>query len=129
MAQILIMEDDLQTRQLLIKVLKREGFDVRGAPDGSIGINLLREESADIVITDIIMPEKEGIETIMELQRDFSDIKIIVISGGGKIAPEKYFRIVKNFGVQYTFSKPFKIEELLKAINTLSPQIPSQIDI
>ncbi|MGA1868952.1 MAG: response regulator [bacterium] len=129
MAQILIMEDDIQTRQMLIKVLKREGYDVRGAPDGKVGIELLREKSANIVITDLIMPEKEGIETIIELQRDFAHIKIIVISGGGRIGPDNYFRILKNIGIQYTFRKPLKIEELLTAVNTLSHEIPPQIEL
>ena len=92
MALILIIDDDDQIRRVLRKTLERDGYDVADAPNGKEGIRLYRENPADLVITDIIMPEKEGIETIRELRRDFPEVKIIAISGGGRIGPDSYFK-------------------------------------
>ena len=68
------------------------------AENGKIGLKLLRENGADLVITDLVMPEKEGIETIRELRRDFPHVKIIAISEGGAIGPETYLQIAKSMG-------------------------------
>jgi YesN/AraC family two-component response regulator len=83
MANILIIDDDQQILNMLSQILKRAGYGVVEALDGKQGLKLYRENPTDLIITDIIMPEKEGLETIMELQRDFPDVKIIAISGGG----------------------------------------------
>jgi len=90
MAQILIIDDEATIRDLLVKILEREGYKTITAADGKEGIRIFRENPADLIITDLIMPEKEGIETIMELRRDFRDVKVIAMSGGGKIEPETY---------------------------------------
>lgn len=65
------------------------------------------------------MPEKEGIETIMDLKRDFSDVKIIAISGGGRIDPEEYLHMAEKLGAQRTLTKPFELKELLEAVREL----------
>jgi len=119
MARILIIEDDDQTRSMLRQVLEREGYEVVDAPDGREGIRLYRGKPTDLIITDIIMPEKEGIETIMELKRDFPDVKIIAMSGGGRIGPDEYLHVAKKLGAQRTFAKPVEREEMLKAIREL----------
>ena len=77
------------------------------------------EEKIDLVITDLIMPEKEGIETINELRLDFPDIKIIAISGGGNIGADNYLSLAKNLGADMTLSKPFTRDDLTKAVNNL----------
>ncbi len=82
MARILIIDDDLQIREMMEQMLQKEGYETIGASDGQIAMKLCRENPADVVITDIIMPEKEGIETIVELKREFPGIKIIAMSGG-----------------------------------------------
>ena len=119
MARILIIDDDPQILNMLGQTLKREGHEVVKALDGEEGLKLYRENPADLVITDIIMPKKEGIETIMELQRDFPDVKIIAMSGGGINVAGKYLSIAKSLGVQKTFAKPIDRDELLKAISEL----------
>jgi DNA-binding response OmpR family regulator len=106
MARILIIDDDVQILNMLRQTLEREGHAVVDAPDGNEGLRLFRENPTDLIITDLIMPEKEGIETIMELRRDFPDVKIIAISGGGRLDPGQYLSIAKSFGAQYTFTKP-----------------------
>jgi len=119
MAQILIIDDEAMIRDLLIKILEREGYKTMNASNGKEGIKLYRQNQVDLVITDLIMPEKEGIETIMELRRDFRDVKVIAMSGGGKIDPETYLQIAKTIGAIETIAKPFDRKEVLKTVQEL----------
>jgi YesN/AraC family two-component response regulator len=86
---------------------------------GKASMRLFREEAADLVITDIIMPDQEGIETIMELRRDFPEVKIIAISGGGRVRPDEYLHMAKTMGAHLTLLKPFEQQELLSAVQKL----------
>jgi CheY-like chemotaxis protein len=119
MGRILIIDDDVQILNMLRQILEREGYEVVSAINGNEGIRLYREKPTDLIITDLIMPEKDGIETIMELRRDFPDVKIIAISGGGRSHPRPYLNSAKELGAQYAFAKPVKREELLKAVREL----------
>jgi DNA-binding response OmpR family regulator len=119
MARILIIDDEAMMRDLLKRILEREGYETVTASSGNDGIKIHRENPADLIITDLIMPEKEGIETIMELRRDFKDVKIIAMSGGGKIDPETYLHMAKILGAIKTIAKPFDRKELLKTIQEL----------
>ena len=116
MARILIIDDEAAIRNLLIKILEREGYETMAASDGKDGIRLYRENPADLIITDLIMPEKEGIETIMELRLDFQDVKVIAMSGGGRIDGNAYLQIAKTAGAIGTLAKPFDQKEVLKAV-------------
>jgi len=118
-ASILIIEDDDLIRDMLRQLLEREGYAVTTANNGSVGLKLFRQHPAELVITDLIMPEKEGIETIRDLVKDYPDVKIIAISGGGTIAPSEYLSIAERLGVKKTIPKPFKTEEILEAIRQL----------
>ncbi len=106
-------------RKMLRKVFEKEGYEVEDAIDGKHGIKLHRESPADLIITDLIMPEKEGIETIREFKKDYPDVGIIAISGGGRVSSESYLRLAKDMGAKYTFSKPVNNEELLNAARDL----------
>jgi len=119
MARILVIDDDEQVLDMLYESLTREGYDVLRASNGEQGLRLYRQEPVDLIITDIIMPEKEGIETIIELRQDFPDVKIIAMSGGGRIGTKDYLHLAKIFGVQRTFTKPVAREQLLDAIKAL----------
>ncbi|MCP3956154.1 MAG: response regulator [Desulfobacterales bacterium] len=119
MARILIIDDDTHVLSTLRKMLEREGYEVVEASDGKIGLRLYRENPTDLIITDLIMPEKEGLETIMELRRDFPDVKIIAISGGARNNPTTYLSLAENLGAQYIFSKPVNRKEFLKAVQDL----------
>ncbi len=92
------------------------------ACDGKEGIKVSSNSPADLVITDIIMPEKEGIETIIELRQMSPEMKIIAISGGGRIGAETYLNIAKKFGAAFTFAKPIDRKELLDAIQEILRQ-------
>jgi len=119
MGRILLIDDNVQILNMLRQILEPEGYEVVDAINGNEGIRLYREKPTDLIITDLIMPEKGGIETIMELRRDFPDVKIIAISGGGRSHPGPYLKIAKEVGAQYTFAKPVKREELLNAVRAL----------
>ena len=125
MALILVIEDDVEVRQMLRQILERSGYDVEEASDGEEGIRRYREKQADLIITDIIMPKKEGIETITDLKVEFPDVKVIAISGGGRLGPEPYLELAKGFGANRIIMKPFTAEEILEAIQELLEQ-PSE---
>ena len=116
MARILVIDDDVQIRTLLKEILQQEGYEVVDAPDGLEGVRLYREDPADLVITDIIMPEKEGLEIIRELRTDFPEVKIMAISGGGRIGPEPYLQIAQRLGAQSILTKPIGRDELIGAV-------------
>ncbi len=119
MGRIMVVEDDKAVRELLREILKRAGHEVIAARNGKEAIALYQDTPADLVITNILMPEKEGLETIQEMRRDDPDIKIIAISGGGQIGPADYLEIARRFGARRTFSKPFDRKELLAAVDEL----------
>jgi DNA-binding response OmpR family regulator len=120
MARILIIDDDDQVRKMLRLTLNAAGFDVVEAQDGKIAMKLFHQDlTVDLVITDLIMPEKEGIETIIELRRDFPKVPIIAISGGGRIDPNDYLLLAKKLGAQITLEKPFSRKDIINAVNEL----------
>ncbi len=123
MARILIMDDDKQFREMLKIMLKNDGYnDIEEAESGYIGMKLIRKSHFDLVLTDIIMPDKEGIETIMELKKDFPAIKIIAMSGGGKVGPDSYLVMARHLGADKTLAKPFLQSELVNAVRELLGQ-------
>ncbi len=119
MAHILIIDDEHQIRLMLRKLFESEGYKVTVASDGNEGIRRYHENPVDLIITDLIMPEKEGIETIWELKNKYPDVKIIAMSGGGKVKPEGYLHLAEQLGAIQTFSKPIRKEELLVAVKGL----------
>jgi len=117
MASILVIDDEYQIRMMLRKILERDGYQVMDAPNGKVGMKLFQEAPFDLVITDIVMPEKEGVEVIGELVDHFPETKIIVISGGSRNLDANNLLIsAKLLGAHYTLSKPFEREELLNAV-------------
>lgn len=92
------------------------GYEVADAPDGKEGIRLQRANPADLVVVDILMPEKEGIEIIMDLQKDFPDTKIIAISGGGRVAAHYYLEIAKKIGASRILEKPFELKVFMASV-------------
>ncbi|MDY6951804.1 MAG: response regulator [Thermodesulfobacteriota bacterium] len=117
--RVLVIDDDVGIRTMLRRLLEGAGYEVTEAPDGNQGIYLYRQDPVDLVITDIIMPEKEGLETIRELRRDFPKVKIVAISGGGRIRADEYLPMAEKFGADRTLAKPFDPKELLDAVHEL----------
>lgn len=113
---ILIVDDEEQIRFVLRKILEKEGYTVREASNGNEALHTHREKQADLIITDIIMPDKEGLETILELKNEFPDTKIFAMSGGGKNSPEQYLHMARGLGADRVFIKPFNRKDILSAV-------------
>jgi CheY-like chemotaxis protein len=117
-ARILLIDDEQAVRVLLTWMLTKAGHDVIAASDGADAARLYRANHPDLVITDILMPEKEGIETIIELRRDFPDVKIIAISGGGATMTQGVcLHLARRLGAERTLEKPMSYEELIRAVD------------
>jgi DNA-binding response OmpR family regulator len=119
MRNILIIDDDEQMRNLLCRAMEYAGFEVAAAADGRKGLRLFEESFYDLVITDLIMPEQEGMETITFLRINHPEVKIIAISGGGRIGPETYLPAALELGADRAFAKPFPIDKLISTVKEL----------
>ncbi len=117
--RILVIDDDEQMRVLLRQVMEWSGFSVNDAENGRKGMQIQRRQPADLVITDLIMPEQEGLETISLLKKEFPEVKIVAISGGGRIGPEAYLPAARELGADLVFSKPFDVKEFVTAVRGL----------
>ncbi len=117
--RILVIDDDEQMRVLLRQVMEWSGYTVDDAENGRKGMQIQRRRPADLVITDLIMPEQEGLETISILKKEFPDVKIVAISGGGRIGPEAYLPAARELGADLVFSKPFDVKEFVSAVREL----------
>jgi len=118
MPKILVIDDDLMVRNTIAKILRHGGFEVIIAEDGARGLVSFRREQPDLVITDIIMPEKEGIEVIIEMRRERPDTKIIAVSGGGRIGNADFLGMAKSLGAAAVIAKPFLPEDLISRVKT-----------
>ena len=129
MAKILIVDDEEHVRASLKQVLERAGYEVAVAATGNEGLELMQREGADLVITDVIMPGIDGITTARKIRERFRNTRIIVISGGGKSAPEpyepdaistrSYLASASSAGADRTLTKPFDRQEILRAVKSL----------
>ncbi len=116
MTKILVIEDDSSFRNVLVQMLARAGYDVRQAGDGNQAVEVCADFQPDLVLTDIIMPDKEGLETIQDLLALNPNLKIIAMSGGGKFGPDSYLPLAQKLGAKATLQKPFMREELIATI-------------
>ncbi len=119
MARILVIDDDVKLRELIRRFLEAAGHEVLIAENGNVALEIQRQTPADLIITDIFMPEKEGTEIIMDINVEFPKTKIIAMSGGGNVADIDFLQLAENLGALKTFQKPFKQEELLAAVKEL----------
>jgi CheY-like chemotaxis protein len=117
MARILVVDDDDQVRGMLRQMLGRLQHDVIDVNSGDKAIKTYRESPTDLIIMDLIMPDKEGIETITEIRREFPQARIIAMSGGGRIGPNNYLELAKKLGARRTLAKPFDLKEIQQAIS------------
>ena len=124
MKKILIIEDDDFVQKMLKQTFERAGYEVGMASNGAAGLKLYDSklsllEPYDVVITDLIMPEMEGIETITKLRKSNPNVKIIAISGGGRNKPEDYLHLAQKLGASCTFTKPVDRDALLEKVSEL----------
>lgn len=115
-AQVLLVDDDPDFRDALGKQLVHAGYSVAQASDGEEAIEWLKQHTADLVILDIVMPNKEGLETILALRRSHPGLPVIAVSGGGRIDAHDYLHLAENLGAAAVLAKPFPFAELQKHI-------------
>ena len=119
--KILVIEDDEDVLKFVCKILITAGYDVIAASDGNEGLEQIKSNpDTAMVIADIIMPDKDGIETIREIKQAWPQIKIIAMSGGGIIEPIFYLRNASAFGADATLRKPLTISELVGTVESLA---------
>jgi YesN/AraC family two-component response regulator len=126
MTRVLIIDDEAPIRSMLKLMLERDGYEVAEAPDGMEAIRIYRQNPADLIITDLIMPNQDGIGMIIALKKEFPDVKIIAMSGGGLNKPEGYLKGAKKLGAACTLTKPIDRDEMLRAIKDVLKSPSSQ---
>lgn len=114
MASILIVDDEAPIRLFLRRVLEEHGHEIREAANGHSGLALYRKAPADVVITDILMPERDGLEVTLALTREFLNARVIAITGA--TGDQNYLNVAKLFGARRVVQKPFTAEEILRAV-------------
>jgi YesN/AraC family two-component response regulator len=119
MAKILIIDDDPSILTMLKRMLEKAGYEVDIASNGSEGLEKIESCPPDLLVTDIVMPEKEGLELIFYLRRKNPELKIVAISGGGRFNYEGYLTSAKLLGADLTFQKPLVHKEFIQAISDL----------
>ncbi len=119
MVKILIIDDEAPIRKMFRKLFEQHNYNVLDAVNGKQGMDIFKEQGADLIITDLLMPEKDGLETIREIRKLNTDIKIIAISGGGLMDQKMYLGMAKKFGAHHIFTKPVDNDELLSTVKRL----------
>jgi len=119
MGKILVVDDEQNIREVLKRALENVGHDVLIAKNGIEGQELYLENNPDVVILDIIMPEQEGIETILKLKATDRNVKIIAVSGGGMGNAVNYLDNALKLGAKAAYEKPVNISELINRVNSL----------
>jgi len=119
MAGVLIVEDDKELREMISLSLMRRKFTVIEASNGKEAIMHFKPSIIDLVVTDLIMPEEDGLKVIMKLREQKPSIKVIAISGGGKAGPGSYLNLAKALGADAIYSKPFSLNDLIDRIENM----------
>ena len=119
MLRILVIDDEALIRSTVVTILEREGFSVEVASDGAAGIDMFHKNPPDLVITDIFMPDRDGITIIRELKRSHPRTKIIAMTGGGPTRMMEVSSAATFFGADQILLKPFERESLLAAVNAV----------
>jgi DNA-binding response OmpR family regulator len=125
MPRILVIDDEQLLRSTIVTILTRAGFSVEEASDGQAGIAMFHKNPPDVVLTDIFMPNKDGIEIIKELKHSSPRTKIIAMTGGGNLRMIEIASAAEVLGADHVIHKPFESESLLAAINAVLGNPPS----
>lgn len=119
MTDILVIDDDIKIRELIVLMLEQEGYSVSQAENGIEAVEFCNKNNVDVIITDIIMPRKGGMRTILEVKNSFPKVGIIAMSGGGYLDSKEYLEYAKKIGANATLEKPFRKQELLSLVKEL----------
>lgn len=116
---VLLVDDDPATREFVEGVLAQNGYEVRLAADGAAALESLAQEQPDVVLLDILMPRKDGLETVLELRQRFPDLKVLAMSVSGPKKRHDFLSVAKTFGADATLQKPFSPDQLLGSLAAL----------
>lgn len=117
MSSVLVVDDEEQVRQLIRETLEQAGYEVQEARDGKEGLERYRTKPADLVIMDILMPDQDGLESIMTLRREFPASRVIAMTGGSDmIGILNFLDVAKMLGARRTLQKPFEMKTLVDAV-------------
>ncbi len=119
MIRLLVVEDNDDFRFIVCEMLADLDYQVFTATNGAQALAVLESQTVDIVLTDMIMPDKEGLETVQEIRRKYPMIKIAAMSGGGRVNANNYLDLAKRLGASVTFEKPFRAQELLLGLERI----------
>lgn len=120
MTRVLILEDSEDYRNLLRAALEVEGFEVATAANGERALQLMARRPADLILTDLFMPDKDGLETIMELRERYPDVRIVAMSGWHSRAGVDYLHVAREIGAAHTLRKPFALSDLMGVLRQLT---------
>jgi DNA-binding NtrC family response regulator len=123
---ILLIDDEPALRDILSRVLKEAGHLVTGAANGKEASKVLGGAAFDVVLTDVIMPEKDGMQMISEVRKNFPEVRIVAMSGGGHVPRDQYLKIAKGLGAHAVLEKPFSNQQLLATIESLARRQPER---
>ena len=118
--RVLVIDDNDDFRKLALLWFQIHNIEAEGAANGARGLEMQRARPADVIVTDIFMPEKDGIETIHELRREFPGVRIIAMTGRESLTDFDAFEVARELGAVKTFKKPFKLDDLVAAVNELA---------
>jgi DNA-binding response OmpR family regulator len=113
MRSVLLIDDDLELLRQMATAFVEAGYQVQAAPDGQVGLARFLSAPTDLVVTDIVMPNREGIETIVALKRASRAVKVLAISGGYRVAPADFLNLARHVGADGALAKPFRLAELI----------------
>jgi DNA-binding response OmpR family regulator len=113
MCNVILIDDDIELLRQMAAAFHSAGYKVRAAPDGQAGLAHFMAEAAELVVTDIIMPNREGIETIVELRKASPSVKVVAISGGYRVGPDDFLQLARHVGADGALAKPFRLAELV----------------
>ena len=117
--RILVIDDEPTALAVICKILEHAGYDTLVAQNGQEGVDLFRQQPCDLVITDMVMPVKDGLQTILDLRVDAPDLPVVAISGGGNISKERYLAVAGYLDKVVTVGKPFTVDVLVNAVKHL----------
>ena len=117
MKRILIADDEAPLRMVMRELLEHVDYEVLEAADGNEAIRVVEKDAPDLLITDILMPGKAGIETIKELRRDHPELRIIAMSGGGQIGSKDVLKLADSLDISGTLEKPFRADDLVNLVS------------
>jgi CheY-like chemotaxis protein len=121
MVRILVVDDNTSMREAVCEMLQQAGYETISVENGRFATQIHRNDPIDIIVTDLFMPETDGLEIIYQFRHEYPDVKIIAVSGGGSRGQVELLTVAKKMGAQRTLMKPFSWEDLLAAVQELLP--------